>query len=202
MRRIAWVMGLWFGLATGAFGQVRGFGRGGFVVGGGFHQPSFGNRFNFGFGSVVFPGGRPTLHQPLVRPFFGRRAFYSPFAYPLFGGGFGYYGDFGYQYPPSPPTVIVVYPPPPAPQVIVEERESPRTVRSEIRDYTDQSVVFLIALKDQSIVSALAYWVVDDTLNYIDTNGQKQQTPLWQVDRALSERLNRAKKIDFGLPPE
>ncbi len=215
MKRLAWVIGLSFGLATGAFSQYRGMGRGGFVGGGGFRQPSFGHRYGLGFGNVVFPGGLSPLHRPFFqRSFLGRRPFFTTFAYPFFLGGFDYYGDFGYPYPPSQPSVIVVYPPPSAPQVVVQQTDPPRPARPVMHNYSfssesnsaasyqNQPIVFSIALKDHSVSQALAYGVVDGTLHYIDTRGQQHQTSLGQVDRALSEKLNRAKRIEFGLPPE
>jgi hypothetical protein len=174
--------------------------------GGGFRAPVTvrpGARFGFGFGNVVFPGGLRPLRLGTVRPFHHGRffsPFASPIAYPVFVGGFGGY------YPPPEPSVVVVYAQPPEPQAVAESRptvvinqylgEEPRRVTESPRP-----VIFSIAREDRTVETAVAYWVVGDTLHYITPEGRRAQMPLGQVDRARSEQLNRESGLDFGLPP-
>lgn len=60
--------------------------------------------------------------------------------------------------------------------------------------------VFLIAMKDHTIYAASAYWVENNTLNYITIQGDQNSASLDNVDRELSQRLNRDRKVSFGLP--
>jgi hypothetical protein len=102
------------------------------------------------------------------------------------------------------------------PSVIVNPNYTPETANPVLRDYSDvpapqqdsqagaanaPSVFFLIALKDHTIYPALAYWVEDNTLNYITTQGARNAVPLDQVDRNFSTQLNKERNIDFALPP-
>ena len=64
----------------------------------------------------------------------------------------------------------------------------------------EQQVYFLIALKDSTIETAVAYWVVDDTLHYVNLQGQQSRVPLERVDRDFSRRLNQGRRIGFELP--
>jgi hypothetical protein len=60
--------------------------------------------------------------------------------------------------------------------------------------------VFLIAMKDHTIYAANSYWVENNTLNYITIQGDQNSASLDLVDRELSQRLNRDRKVGFGLP--
>lgn len=62
-------------------------------------------------------------------------------------------------------------------------------------------VIFLIAMKDHTIYPAIAYWVEEDTLNYITEQGVRNRVSLDLVDRNFSTQLNNERNIDFGLPP-
>ncbi len=144
-----------------------------------------------------------------------------PYVYPVFVGN-------GYPEPPAyqqPPNVTIVMPPQAqaAPPVTIYQSFGQEPARSVIREYGPgeepqvqtyqapsrepsaapaeaESVNFLIALKDHSVYSALAYWVEGDTLHYITAQGNHNQVSLDLVDRALSEKLNRGRKVEFRLP--
>ena len=64
----------------------------------------------------------------------------------------------------------------------------------------DLKNMFLIAMKDHTIYAASAYWVEENTLNYITIQGSQNSASLDLVDRELSQRLNRDRKVSFGLP--
>ena len=64
----------------------------------------------------------------------------------------------------------------------------------------DQQVMFLIAMKDHTIYPAIAYWVEDNTLNYITVQGSKNSVSLDLVDRDFSKQINKERKVEFGLP--
>jgi|SRR5271165_2369055 len=57
----------------------------------------------------------------------------------------------------------------------------------------------LIALKDQNIVTAIAYWTDRNELKYVTPARQQKQVPLSQVDVRLSERLNAERHVQFHL---
>ncbi len=59
--------------------------------------------------------------------------------------------------------------------------------------------LFLIALKDQNIVTAIAYWTDRNELKYITPARQQKQVPLSEVDVKLSERLNNERQVQFHL---
>ena len=103
------------------------------------------------------------------------------------------------------PTVIVIYPAQPAPavetahpsmQVLGPEPPPPAEETSApAADY------YLFAFKDHSIYSAVAYWVDGDTLHYFTSGDTHRQAPLSQLDRDLTERLNRESGQQLKLPP-
>jgi hypothetical protein len=46
----------------------------------------------------------------------------------------------------------------------------------------------------------VAYWVQDDTLNYITQQGVRNRVSLGLVDRDFSVQLSKERNIDFALP--
>jgi len=163
-------------------------------------------------GAIVsgWPGytGAPSL-DPLRR-----RTTVVPMIWPVYVGGF-------YPYEPAQPSITIVAPPqqPAAPVTInqyfggeaarsasagpLAERETVRTYQAPARAPAEEpveSVLFLIALKDSSVYSAVAYWIEGDALHYITPQGKHNQVSLELVDRALSEKLNRGRKVEFRLP--
>jgi len=59
---------------------------------------------------------------------------------------------------------------------------------------------YLIAFKDHSIYSAVAYWVDGDTLHYFTTGNTHNQVSLSLVDRDLTKRLNEESGLQVNLP--
>jgi hypothetical protein len=207
--------------AQGLFAQRGGGGR----SVGGFRGPVRGTAP----GPVARPGGvGPVVAAPYPvyfagyypNPFYGGYATTpAPLDYgydPSQGYGQGYAAQ-GYPsqgYPAQAPGYAGQgYPP-----VIVNPNYAPDTPNPGLREYTyapqpdaapqpdDQtgaapSVIFLIAMKDHTIYPAIAYWVEDDTLNYITQQGVRNRVSLDLVDRAFSTELNKERNIDFALPP-
>ncbi len=60
---------------------------------------------------------------------------------------------------------------------------------------------YLIAFKDHTIYSAVAYWADGDTLHYFTSGNTHNQASVSLIDRDLTERLNREMGTDFKLPP-
>jgi hypothetical protein len=59
---------------------------------------------------------------------------------------------------------------------------------------------YLIAFKDHTIYSAVAYWVDGETLHYFTTGNTHNQASISLIDRDLTQRLNKESGIDFRLP--
>ena len=74
----------------------------------------------------------------------------------------------------------------------------PRAPRQPAND--DQPTVYLIAFRDHSIVQALGYWMEGNTLHYVSMEHSLNQASLDLIDRALSQRLNDERGVEFRLP--
>ncbi len=105
---------------------------------------------------------------------------------------------------PDAPVVIVnqYFRPDGQPEEISEAPRPVQTPRPApvLADNQDKDIIFLIAMKDHTIYAASAYWVEDNTLNYITVQGSQNSASLDLVDRQLSQRLNRNRNVAFGLP--
>ena len=137
----------------------------------------------------------------------------------------GYYDPiFGGYTPPAYAPVPAYEPaPPPTPTVVINQNFQTDSVRPQFRDYSnvqlpepgvtavppapqanaapdDQPTVFLIALRDHTILPAVAYWVQGDTLNYVTIQGAQNHVSLALVDRDFSKQLNSERNVPFRLP--
>jgi hypothetical protein len=80
--------------------------------------------------------------------------------------------------------------------------QAPQIQQQQPQQQDNQSVTFLIALKDKSVYSAVAYWPQGETLHYVTPDGKHNQVSLALVDRNLSATLNQDQKAELVLPPE
>jgi hypothetical protein len=64
----------------------------------------------------------------------------------------------------------------------------------------DQPTIYLIALKDHTVIQALGYWMEGSTLHYVSVEHSLNQASLDLIDRELSQRLNDERGIEFKLP--
>jgi hypothetical protein len=149
------------------------------------------------------------------------------FAYPVYVGGYGYGYGYGYGNGADPstqqPNVTVVYPPAQPPVIInqnfatPDQGQGPDTIAGPgLRMYqsptggapqagpdtaatTGEAPYYLIAFKDHTIYSAIAYYVEGDTLHYFTAGNVHNQVSLSLVDQALTEQLNRERNVDVRL---
>ncbi len=158
--------------------------------------------------------------------FYAYGAYPLPYSYPAY---IPEYGN-GYQQQPNvtvfaDPQANVVLPPPQPPQVNVYTDDTPQPMVREYgprgeelppRNFSGVStyqapsssrpapasdeVRFLIPLKDNSVYTAVAYWVEGDMLHYITPDGMHNQVSMSLVDRGLAERLNANSRAGFHLP--
>jgi len=155
----------------------------------------------------------------------GFRGYYTPYlsAYPWYGTGFYYAPYIGANpytsnypytvndYSPTP-NVTVIYAQPPAPDPVpvpVYKDVAPVPAGPSYDQYgqeikpepaADASPIYLVAMKDQGIVAAAAYWVDGKTLHYLTLQHQEKQVPLDLVDHSFSQQLNRERHVAFHLP--
>ena len=104
-------------------------------------------------------------------------------------------------YPPQAPAsnTIVLDPPPLLASTISMARRSPGPLLL-LRPADSGPPIYLIALRDQTIHAAAAYWVEAGVLHYITLDHQQKQVVLSQVDRDLCVKLNRERHVVFSLP--
>jgi hypothetical protein len=196
-------------LATGLFAQHRG----------GFSNP---RPFPQGiFGNVVFPAGatRPSgmvarqglWRQPSV-PGPRRTATVIIYGYPVYVGG---YVDTTNPAEPAPqpqPDTPVNDSSQPAPAVIqyfgsddAQDPTTPTAAAEDSQPVEEPASIaepshYLIAFKDHSIYSAVAYWVDGDTLHYFTSGNTHNQVSVSLVDRDLTERLNKESGLEVKIP--
>jgi hypothetical protein len=78
---------------------------------------------------------------------------------------------------------------------------NPEGRRGQVRSVDDDKpTIYLVALQDGTVRSALAYWVEGDTVHYISTKYVKSTLPVNSVDVMVSEQLNSERGIDFHIP--
>jgi len=152
------------------------------------------------------------------------------YPYPVYvGGGYGggYYGNGyydssyagqpGYGPEQQQPNVVVVYPQQQPPVIInqfgpgdpqMATRVQPQNLvyppagsQAEEPPVAAETSHYLIAFKDHSIYSAVAYWVDGDTLHYFTTPTTHNQASVSLVDRELTDRLNKESGAEVKLPP-
>lgn len=66
----------------------------------------------------------------------------------------------------------------------------------------DKPTIFLIALKDGSIHSAIGYWTEGKTFGYVTPNANVKRVNLDDLDMPATEQLNRDRKVPFNLNRE
>jgi hypothetical protein len=59
---------------------------------------------------------------------------------------------------------------------------------------------YLIAYRDHTVYSALAYWVEGDTLHYVTTQNTHNQASLALIDLDRTTKLNADRSIPFSIP--
>jgi hypothetical protein len=204
-------------------GVVGGGGYRGAVGGSNAYRGGYGYRgiynrgfYNRGFGFGGFYGG--------YYPWYGYGIGYGS---PYYGYGYGYpssyygdysdysYGDPSYSYPASypgyasqPGTVNVVYPPaqPPvymdqANPVLRQYDQYGQQVNGPApADNSGNSPIYLIATKDHTIQAVLSYSTNGSVLQYTTLDHQQRTVSLSQVDRELTQRLNRERHVSFQIP--
>jgi hypothetical protein len=109
------------------------------------------------------------------------------------------------QYPAAPPVVINQYFGPQAPPEPVTGIYQPNSQRPQPQDQSVDSAeptpatYYLLAFKDHSVYSALAYWVEDKTLHYVTPQNSHNQVSLDLVDVDFTKQLNQDPTRPFSI---
>jgi hypothetical protein len=168
---------------------------------------------------TVTPAGNSNVRRTPTNGRGTRSTASYVYAVPVYIGG-GYDNSYATQEPaPQPPNVTVIYPPqqqatpvmiqagPDGEYTTMVQRqpatiyEAPRRRETvEEPEPAADSTRYLLAFKDHTIYSAVAYWADGDTLHYFTTGNVHNQASLSLIDRNLTDRLNRELGIDFKLP--
>lgn len=147
-----------------------------------------------------------------------RRNHASGLAYPVVVGGYGsdyegYYDQssgYGSQTQPNITIVNNPAPPPVAPTVVINQYLAPPLdpgvseathVFQPSSTYPSESAAadptppsphyYLIAYKDHSVYSALAYWIEDQTLHYVTPQQTHNQASVDLIDMDFTKKLNQ-----------
>jgi len=132
------------------------------------------------------------------------------YAYPVFVGGYDNSMVGSEQAPPpEAPAQMMTYPAETARPVMIQvPPDYPPSSRQPMSAYqapppeeqTPPSERFLLAFKDHTVYSAVAYWFDGDTLHYFTSGNLHNQASVSLLDRELTLRLNRELGIDFRMP--
>ncbi len=178
--------------------------------------------------NVVYPGGGgPKLVVPNpnaglnrgVRRGGGTGSYV--YAYPVYVGSYGSVLDpMGYDggapaaaaqqqpgvtvvMPPAQPPVVInqYYDAPPKPGMIMIPQDSDvPPPAAQAPEAEIQPVHYLLAFKDHTIYSAVAYWVDGDTLHYFTSGNTHNQVSLSLIDRDMTAKLNKDSGVEVKLP--
>jgi hypothetical protein len=100
----------------------------------------------------------------------------------------------------DPSSGMKLYQGPPGPYQQQQPPDAPASARPRMVAGSDQPTLILIAFRDHSIVQALGYWMEGGVLHYVSVEHTLNQASLDLIDRALSQRLNDERGVEFKLP--
>ncbi|HET8546448.1 MAG TPA: hypothetical protein VFL57_00515 [Bryobacteraceae bacterium] len=97
--------------------------------------------------------------------------------------------------PPRSPEVQIYTAPAPG----RGEEPKPRAQAQPSRPVDDKPNIYLIALRDGTVRSAIGYWSEDGVLHYVTPQGTINRFSLEFLDTATTEQLNRERGLDWEL---
>jgi hypothetical protein len=137
--------------------------------------------------------------------------YYVPYAFGSYTDPsyYGYSSDAGAGYnaapaAPQPPVIINQYFGAPGPAAPLDAANVDPGVAQAADNPGDPlappASYYLIAYKDKSIFSAMAYWVEGDTLHYVTTQNTHNQASLSLIDLEQTYKLNSDRSVPFTIP--
>ena len=70
---------------------------------------------------------------------------------------------------------------------------------SEFEGGEDEAPLYLIARRDETIVTSQKHWIAGNTVHYITPKGEHRRIPMENLDLDLTARLNRERGLRFVL---
>jgi hypothetical protein len=175
---------------TGFHGGGSVGGRGGYV--GGAYAGGHG-----GYGSGGYSRAR-TVIIPYAYPAFG----YGYYGAPAYGSGDTGYGDPGpapeamdYGQPAPPPDMNEQIPQPDNSSLQIYQAPAPTPEEQAM----SEGRYYLIAYKDHSIYTALAFWMENGVLNYVTPQNAHNQISLDLLDLDFTKQLNARRGLAFNI---
>lgn len=105
--------------------------------------------------------------------------------------------------PPAAPVIINQYfgvpPPGPYEEAPSQTSQSSGSLSNDPQAAAAGDNYYLIAYKNHSVYTALAYWVEDKTLNYVTAGNTHNQASLDLIDLDLTKTLNQARGVAFSI---
>src|ERR1051326_174210 len=162
-----------------------------------------------GTGRPVQPGnGQGNFHRNPSNNHQGRTNTLV-YAYPVFVGNYdsSFVQSEPVALPPPQPAPMTMYSPEAPRPVIIQVLPDPG-MRPPVNAYqappaeepAREPEHYLLAFKDHTVYSAVAYWFDGDTLHYFTSGSVHNQASVSLLDRALTARLNKELGIDFHMP--
>jgi len=190
-------------------------GGGGFSHGGGGFTHG-GGGFSYGGGGFSHGGGG-GWHGGYRGSAYGRGFFGSSYAVPFFGFGWAPIGmtttgsidpaySMGYSYVPPPAAEPMEQyadqysnaqplPPPDEETLKIYTAPAPSPQQAAMQE----GRYYLIAYKDHSVYTALAYWMENGALNYVTPQNAHNQVSLDLLDLDLTKQLNARRGYAFNI---
>jgi hypothetical protein len=198
-----------FSMRTGSLGGSLAAGSmsrplGGFTPG----FTGFGAARNFRNGTPRAPlYGYPFAYSVWVPDYFdyinGQNQYSAPYAY---GAAYGpppassaYYAPPVVAQSPQQPVIINQYFGAPGPQQVNTPEASATATQAPGDPIGSPQNYYLIAYKNHSVYTALAYWVEDKTLHYVTTQNTHNQASLDLIDLTLTKSLNERNDVPFTI---
>jgi hypothetical protein len=198
------------GGGVGSYGFRGGYGNSGSR--GGYGNLGFRGGYGYGFRGYGFGYGYPYygyglgLGYGFGYPYYGYYGSY--YDYPSYYPDTSYYSQPAYQ-PTQDANVIYAPAQPAAPMYANPGAPASRgydqygqQLQSSGGAYASGSPIYLIALKNHNIIAASSYSVNGGTLQYVTLDHAEKQVTLDELDRDLTQRLNRERHVPFQLPQQ
>ncbi|MGB7760021.1 MAG: hypothetical protein WBL61_09340 [Bryobacteraceae bacterium] len=204
----------------GGYSGSRGYGSGAYGYGRGYGYGGYGYR-GYGYRGYGYRGG--------YWPFYGWGYPWFGFGYSYWPGyyyGYGDYYPYNYYYPDTYSDPSYAYSPDPMATYAPAQGDpygqtarpgtysaAAHPVTHAYDEYgqetaatggspTNSSPIYLLAQKDGEIQAAASYWIAGQTLHYVTLDRQEKQVALSSIDRALTQQLNRERRVSITLPAQ
>ena len=104
------------------------------------------------------------------------------------------------ELPEASPTLRVYEAPTPGKgEEPAEANRPPERRQTAVAPAEDKPTIYLIALKDSTVRTAIGFWAQGNTLNYVTPQGSVNHLSLDMLDRPTTDQLNQERGLEFEL---